>query len=69
MHRGEEDENPTIKLEITIECLSLEDVKAATVTNKGKKKKSGKWDHFWSNTLTVLVVRSDGVLVTNCSMS
>lgn len=68
MRRGDEDENPVVQLELTINCVSLEEKDKPTTNAKGRRKKSGKWDHFWHNNLTVLIVRSDGKLVTNMSM-
>lgn len=67
--RPEPHEYPKITLKIHIKCLSVEDTKSkADSKSKGKKKKTLKWEQFWSKTLTLLVLRSDGKLVGNMSM-
>lgn len=65
--RGEEAENPVIKLGITITCLSLEEESHAK-KHKSKKNKRLKGEQFWSKNLTILVLRSDGKLVCNLTM-
>lgn len=62
-------QNPTIKINILIKCLSLEEGQAkAAEKGKGKKKKALKWAQFWAKNLTLLVLRSDGKLVANMTM-
>ena len=62
--KGDEDENPRVILDVTINCTSAEENPQQQAKGKGKKKKR-KWDHFWSKNLTVFALRSDGKLVTN----
>ena len=62
--KGEDDENPRVILDVTINCTSADEIPQQSAKGKGKKKKR-KWDHFWSKNLTVFALRSDGKLVTN----
>ena len=54
-----------IILEVSVECLSTPE---STKTSKARKGKT-KWGQFNNKTLTVLMLRSDGQLISLMSMS
>ena len=60
---GEPDDYPMVKVDVVIKCLSTDEAKESVA--KGRTARKRKWEQYYRQTLTVLVIRTDGKLICN----
>lgn len=63
---GEPDDYPAVKVDVVINCLSFNEAKELVA--KGKTARKRKWEQYYGQNLTVLVIRTDGKLICNRSI-